>query len=46
MAMPQTFLDDISDANFKKTTGLYDIADAYWIAQCTLADYNKSIQTK
>ena len=35
-AMPQKFLDDIAERNFKKTTGLYDIADAYWIAKYTL----------
>ena len=31
--MPEDFKKKIQDMNFKKTTGMYDIADAYWIAQ-------------
>lgn len=40
-AMPQKFLDDIAERNYKKTTGLYDIADAYWIARYTLEALKK-----
>ena len=40
-AMPKKFLDEIAERNFKKTTGLYDIADAYWIAQYTLEALKK-----
>lgn len=40
-ALPQKFLDDISERKFKKSTGLYDIADAYWIARYTLEELKK-----
>lgn len=43
-AMPQKLLDDISERNFRKTTGLYDIADAYWIAKYTLEALKKRTQ--
>ena len=50
-ALPQKFLDDILERKFKKTTGLYDIADAYWIAKYTLEELKKrnaddSVETK
>lgn len=50
-ALPQTFLDAISERKFKKSTGLYDIADAYWIARYTLEELKKrnaddSVETK
>lgn len=35
-ALPSDVYQRISDANYKKTTGLYDITDAYWIAQYAL----------
>ena len=41
-AMPESLVDEIKEANYKKTTGLYDIADAYWIAKYTLEEYKKS----
>jgi Holliday junction resolvasome RuvABC endonuclease subunit len=40
-AMPEKLVDEIKEANYKKTTGLYDIADAYWIAKYTLEEYKK-----
>ena len=33
-ALPSEFRTKIVDAGYKKTTGMYDIADAYWIATC------------
>lgn len=42
-AMPESIIDEIKEANYKKTTGLYDIADAYWIAKYTLEEY-KTLQ--
>ena len=41
-AMPEKLVDEIKEANYKKTTGLYDIADAYWIAKYTLEEYKKN----
>lgn len=34
--LPQDFKDRIAAKNYRKTTGLGDIADAYWIAQYIL----------
>jgi len=32
-ALPNDFITKILDKGFKKSTGLYDIADAYWIGK-------------
>ena len=35
-ALPEQLKCDILEKNYRKSTGLYDIADAYWIAQYIL----------
>lgn len=35
-ALPQELREQIEQKGFKKTTGMYDIADAYWIALAAL----------
>lgn len=40
-ALPDSFLAEIDKRKFKKSTGLYDIADAYWIAMYTLSEFKK-----
>lgn len=40
-ALPLEFLQEIDKRKFKKSTGLYDIADAYWIAMYTLSEFKK-----
>lgn len=42
--LPQHIQEHIASLKFKKSTGLYDIADAYWIAQYTLAQWKKEQQ--
>lgn len=32
-AVPQTILDRFTEAKYKKTTGLADVCDAYWLAR-------------
>lgn len=41
-ALPKDVLAMIEEKKYKKTTGLYDIADAYFIAMYTLEEYKKS----
>ena len=36
-ALPTDIRHQFETAGFKKTTGLSDLADAYWIGRCTLA---------
>lgn len=48
-SLPLEFRDSILQRNYKKTTGLYDIADAYWIAKYVLNEYTlntNSVETK
>lgn len=40
-ALPEAVLDSFKASNFKKSTGLYDLADAYWIARHTQMTYQK-----
>jgi len=35
-AVPDQIMDQFKNKNFKKTTGLADLSDAYWIARHTL----------
>lgn len=42
-ALPKYVLDLIEEKKYKKTTGLYDVADAYFIAMYTLDEYKKSL---
>lgn len=41
-ALPDNVRALIDEKKLKKTTGLYDCTDAYWLAQFTRAAYNKS----
>lgn len=34
LKLPEGVMQQFKDANYKKTTGLSDLADAYWIASC------------
>lgn len=43
-ALPKEVLGAILEKNYKKTTGLYDVTDAYFIAMYTLEEYKKSLQ--
>ena len=37
-SVPQHILDEFLDAKYKKTTGLADVCDAYWLARKRLDD--------
>lgn len=43
-ALPKDVLEAILEKNYKKTTGLYDVTDAYFIAMYTLEEYKKSLK--
>jgi Holliday junction resolvasome RuvABC endonuclease subunit len=40
-ALPDNVRKTLEEKNYRKTTGLYDIADAYWIARYALEFYKK-----
>jgi Holliday junction resolvasome RuvABC endonuclease subunit len=40
-ALPEDIRKTLEEKNYRKTTGLYDIADAYWIAKYALEFYQK-----
>lgn len=43
-ALPKDVLDLIIEKKYKKSTGLYDVTDAYFIAMHTLDEYKKSLK--
>lgn len=43
-ALPKDVLELILNKGYKKTTGLYDITDAYFIAMYTLEEYKKELR--
>lgn len=42
-ALPEDIRKTLEAKNYRKTTGLYDIADAYWIAKYALEFYQKRL---
>lgn len=42
-SLPADVKSRLEKANYKKTTGLFDITDAYWIAQYALRSYKLQI---
>lgn len=42
-ALPKDVLMMIEEKKYKKSTGLYDVADAYFIAMYTLEEYKQSL---
>lgn len=44
-SLPKDVVQSFKDQNYKKTTGLYDLADAYWIAKYVLEAHQKQTPT-
>jgi Holliday junction resolvasome RuvABC endonuclease subunit len=42
-SLPQIVLNEFTDMGLKKTTGLSDLADAYWIAKVAENKHNKKV---
>jgi Holliday junction resolvasome RuvABC endonuclease subunit len=41
-SLPEDIRKRLEEKNYRKTTGLYDIADAYWLARYALEHHQKT----